>query len=291
MNHLIADNKVSTLRAYLIEKLQSSYDAREAGNLVQQLFEAYNGWSRTEVVMNAEQRMGESELLRYHFALKRLLNHEPIQYILGYAWFLDVQLEVGPGVLIPRPETEELVRLIAERNTQSNPRILDVGTGSGCIAIAIKNLIPGANVTALDVSDEALILAPRNAERLAVEIDFLKMDILSTHPQKTYDIIVSNPPYIPRNEQKIMARRVTEHEPHLALFTEDADALIFYRRLMELTPDLLTNGGQVFCEIHEQMASPLLELATNYAIQSPEVHVDMQGKNRMMSWNYQPNTP
>jgi release factor glutamine methyltransferase len=168
---------------------------------------------------------------------------------------------------------------------------LDVGTGSGCIAIAIKNLIPGANVTALDVSDEALSLAPRNAERLAVEIDFLKMDILSTHPQKTYDIIVSNPPYIPRNEQKIMARRVTEHEPHLALFTEDADALIFYRRLMELTPDLLTNGGQVFCEIHEQMASPLLELATNYAIQSPEVHVDMQGKNRMMSWNYQPNTP
>jgi release factor glutamine methyltransferase len=291
MNHLIADNKVSTLRAYLIEKLQSCYDTREAGNLAQQLFEAYRGWSRTEVVMNAEQRMGESELLRYHFALKRLLNHEPIQYILGYAWFLDVQLEVGPGVLIPRPETEELVRLIAERNTQSNPRILDVGTGSGCIAIAIKNLIPGANVTALDVSDEALILAPRNAERLAVEIDFLKMDILSTHPQKTYDIIVSNPPYIPRREQKIMARRVTEHEPHLALFTEDADALIFYRRLMELTPDLLTNGGQVFCEIHEQMASPLLELATNYAIQSPEVHVDMQGKNRMMSWNYQPNTP
>ena len=291
MNHLIADNKVVTLRAYLTEKLQGNYEAREAGNLVQQLFEAYNGWSRTEVVMNAEQRLGESELLRYHFALKRLLNHEPIQYILGYAWFLGVQLEVGPSVLIPRPETEELVRLIAERNTQSNPRILDVGTGSGCIAIAIKNLIPGANVTALDVSDEALILARRNAEKIGGEIDFLQMDILEAYPQNTYDIIVSNPPYIPKTEQESMARRVTEHEPHLALFTDDADALIFYRRLMELTPALLTNGGQVFCEIHEQMAEPLMELATILSIQSPEIHVDMQGKNRMMSWNYQPNTP
>jgi release factor glutamine methyltransferase len=291
MNQLIADNKVATLRAYLTEKLQSCYDAREAGNLVQQLFEAYNGWSRAEVVMNAEQRMGESELLRYHFALKRLVNHEPIQYILGYAWFLDVQLEVGPSVLIPRPETEELVRLIAERNTQPNPRILDVGTGSGCIAIALKNLIPAAHVTALDLSDDALILARRNAERLALDIEFSQLDILATHPQKTYDIVVSNPPYIPKMEKESMARSVTDHEPHLALFTDDSDALVFYRRLMELTPVLLTPGGQVFCEIHERMAAPLLELATHYAIQSPEIHVDMQGKNRMMSWKYQPNTP
>ncbi len=291
MNHLIADNKASTLRAYLIEKLQGCYDAREAGNLVQQLFEAYNGWSRTEVVMNAEQRLGESELLRYHFALKRLLNHEPIQYILGYAWFLDVQLEVGPSVLIPRPETEELVRLIGERNTQQNPRILDVGTGSGCIAIALKKIIPAADVTALDVSDDALRLARRNAEKLDVEIDFLRMDILEAHPQKTYDILVSNPPYIPKMEQESMARRVTEHEPHLALFTDDSDALVFYRRLMELTPALLTKGGQVFCEIHEQMAAPLMELASLLSIQSPEIHDDTQGKNRMMSWNYQPNRP
>ena len=291
MNHLIADNKVATLRAYITEKLQSCYDAREAGNLVQQLFDAYNGWTRAEVVMNAEKRMGESELLRYHFALKRLVNHEPIQYILGYAWFLDLPLEVGPAVLIPRPETEELVRLIAERNTQPNPRILDVGTGSGCIAIALKKLIPAAQITALDVSDEALNLARRNANKLSVEIEFSQLDILATHPQKTYDIVVSNPPYIPIMEKESMAPSVTEHEPHLALFTDDSDALVFYRRLMELTPVLLTPGGQVFCEIHERMAAPLLELATHYAIQSPEIHVDMQGKNRMMSWKYQPNTP
>jgi release factor glutamine methyltransferase len=117
------------------------------------------------------------------------------------------------------------------------------------------------------------------------------MDILEAHPQKTYDIIVSNPPYIPKMEQESMARRVTEHEPHLALFTDDADALMFYRRLMELTPVLLTKGGKVFCEIHEQMAKPLMELATILSIQSTEIHVDMQGKNRMMSWNYQSNTP
>jgi release factor glutamine methyltransferase len=140
------------------------------------------------------------------------------------------------------------------------------------------------------VSDEALILAHRNAVKLGVEIDFLQMDILEARPQKTYDIIVSNPPYIPKMEQESMARRVTEHEPHLALFTDDADALIFYRRLMELTPVLLTKGGKVFCEIHEQMAKPLMKLATILSIQSPEIHVDMQGKNRMMTWNY-PNTP
>jgi release factor glutamine methyltransferase len=284
MNQLIADNRVSTLRAYITEKLQSCFDAREASNLTSHLFEAYNGWSRSEVVMNAEKRMGESELLKYHFALKRLLQGEPLQYILGYTLFLDFKIEVTTDVLIPRPETEELVRLVVSRNTLPNPHILDIGTGSGCIAIGLKKLIPGALVSAADVSDKALQIAQSNAQLNQTAINFIALDFLQEQPEGKYDIVVSNPPYIPPAEADRMPKQVTQHEPHLALFAPENDALIFYRRLMELTPQLVQPGGSVFCEIHEDMANELLVLAQEYDIQSTEIHKDMQGKNRMLIW-------
>ncbi|MFM2201112.1 MAG: peptide chain release factor N(5)-glutamine methyltransferase, partial [Bacteroidota bacterium] len=164
MNHLIADNRVSTLRTYLTDKLGARYDEREAANLTQELFNAFNGWNRTDVVFKANERMGESELLKYHFALKRLLQGEPLQYVLEFAWFLDMKLHVNKNVLIPRPETEELVRLVVQNNSKSTPRILDIGTGSGCIALALKKLIPGAFVTAIDVCEDALSIARKNAE-------------------------------------------------------------------------------------------------------------------------------
>jgi release factor glutamine methyltransferase len=285
MNHLIADNKVSTLRAYLNDKLLSCYDSREAGNLVQALFDAFHGWSRSDVVINAHNRLGESELLKYHFALKRLLQGEPLQYVLGHAWFLDMKLRVDNSVLIPRPETEELVRLVAERTSLSNPRILDVGTGSGCIALGLKKIIPNSTVMAIDVSEAALSVARRNATEQMANVELVHLDILTDKPAGTFDIIVSNPPYIPLGEHATMAKRVTDHEPHLALFTADDDALVFYRRLMELSGELLAQGGRVFCEIHESMAEALLQLAVNYTIQDPTIFPDLQGRSRMMSWN------
>jgi len=285
MNHLIADNRVATLRSYLTDKLLACYDAREAGNIVNELFEAFSGWSRSEVMLNAQQRLGESELLKYHFALKRLLLGEPLQYVLGYAWFLDMKLHVEKHVLIPRPETEELVRLIVSKNTLAHPRILDVGTGSGCIALALKKLIPGAVVTAVDVSDDALMVAENNAVGLGLDVAFRHLDILSSKPDNTFDIIASNPPYIPLSEQASMSTHVTEHEPHLALFTEDDDALIFYKRLMQLSTEIANPGGFVFCEIHENKADALLQLAQQYSIQNPTIHDDLQGKNRMISWS------
>ena len=285
MNHLIADNRVSTLRAYLVDKLSTCYDSREAGNLAHELFHAYNDWGRAEVVLNTQQRLGESELLKYHFALKRLLSGEPLQYVLGYAWFLDLKLLVDNRVLIPRPETEELVRLVVSRNTLANPRILDVGTGSGCIALALKKLIPGAHVTAVDVSDDALSVAKKNAAMHSIDVEFASVDILSTKPEGRFDIIVSNPPYIPQQEQTTMNARVIEHEPHLALFTSDDDALIFYRRFMALSAETLNQGGQVFCEIHENMAEALMLLAKCFTIQNPTILPDLQGKNRMMCWS------
>ena len=287
MNQLLGDNKVNTLRAYLHGKLSERYGEREARNLVYALFDEFHGWSRTELVLRSNDRLGESELLRYHFALKRMMQGEPLQYVLGSGWFMGMKLRTTPAALIPRPETEELVRLVLEKNTLTAPAILDVGTGSGCIAIALKKHLPEASLTAVDISEEALMLAENNANSLEVNIEFKAVDILENNNLGEFDIIVSNPPYIPVSEAAGMANHVTAHEPHLALFTENDDPLVFYRRLMELTPTMLRPGGCVCCEIHENLADDLLQLAQHYPIQTPEFHRDLQAKNRMIFWRAQ----
>ena len=291
MNHLLADNKVSTLRSYLLSKLSERYGEREASNIAHALFDEYHSWSRAELILRAADRMGESELLRYHFALKRLMQGEPLQYVLGVGWFMGMRFQTTPAALIPRPETEELVRLIAQENTNPKPRILDIGTGSGCIAIGLKKLLPQADVTALDVSLEALELAQLNSQSLQAEVHFEACDILNTKPQGTFDIIVSNPPYIPASDIANMATNVTEHEPHLALFTPDNDALLFYRRILELSPSMLNNGGRIYFEIHEHQADALRTLAISLVKTTPEFHTDLQGKTRMMSCSLQTTMP
>jgi release factor glutamine methyltransferase len=284
MNQLIADNKVSTLRAYLVNKLCTLYESREANQIAQLLFEEFNGWKRSEVVLHLDHRLGESELLRYHFALKKILLGEPVQYVLGHTWFMGLKLKTTPAALIPRPETEELVQWALELNKIHEPRILDIGTGSGCVAIALKKGIPGAHVYALDVSESALQLAQENATLNTTEISFSRLDILHETPMGSYDIVVSNPPYIPQSESSSMHQRVTDYEPSIALFTDDDQALIFYERFMHLTPNLLNSGGIVICEIHENMEDSLMELATKYSISMPLIRHDMQGKPRMISW-------
>jgi release factor glutamine methyltransferase len=287
MNQLLGDNKVNTLRAYLHGKLSERYGEREARNLVYALFDEFHGWSRTELVLRSNDRLGESELLRYHFALKRMMQGEPLQYVLGNSWFMGMKLRTTPAALIPRPETEELVRLVLEKNTLIAPAILDVGTGSGCIAIALKKHLSEASLTAVDISEEALMLAESNANSLEVKIQFKTVDILKNNNLGEFDIIVSNPPYIPVSEAAGIASHVTAHEPHMALFTENDDPLVFYRRLMELTPTMLRPGGCVCCEIHENLADDLLLLAQHYPIQTPEIHHDLQAKNRMIFWRAQ----
>ncbi len=284
MNQLIADNRVKTLRTYLLDALLSCYEEREAGNLIHQLFEAYNGWSRSDVVMNANQRLGESELLKYHFALKRLVKGEPLHYVLGFAWFMNMKMAVNSHVLIPRPETEELVRLVVRRNTLAEPHILDIGSGSGCIAIGLKKHIQQAKVSGLDIDEDALQIARSNAASNHTPIEFLQLNILDEIPKGKFNIIVSNPPYIAPAEAEDMSHRVTFHEPHIALFTPHEDALIFYRRLMELTPQLLHSGGIAYCEIHENKADELVALAQDYPIHSVEIHKDLQNKNRIITW-------
>ncbi len=270
------------MQKHLSAQLSSLYDSRESSNIIYELFRHYKQWNRADVLMNKENRLSESEILQFHFAGKRLSKGEPLQYILGKSWFRGLEFIVNPSVLIPRPETEELVQLILDKNDIASPSILDIGTGSGCISVSLKKEIPNATVSAIDVSEDALSVAKQNAELNKVVINFIHQNILTTDlGANKYDVIVSNPPYIPLREKSEMLKQVTEHEPNLALFVPDENALLFYKRIIELAKKHLNPNGKVFCEIHEKMQDVLkIELEKN-RITTVEFIRDMQGKTRM----------
>lgn len=282
MNSLITDNKVSSVQEHLFAQLSSLYDARESSNIISELFRHYKQWNRADVLMNKDKRISESEILQFHFAGKKLAKGEPLQYILGKAWFRGLEFTVNPRVLIPRPETEELVQLILDKNEITSPSILDIGTGSGCIAISLKKEIPSANINAIDVSEDALSVAKHNAELNKVEINFIHQDILNTElGENKYDVIVSNPPYIPLREKSEMRKQVTEHEPNLALFVPDENALLFYSRIISLAKKHLSSHGKVFCEMHEEMEDALKIEFKKKGVKTIDFLQDMQGKTRM----------
>jgi len=279
VNQLLNDNKVSTVQSYLRENLSSRYDEREAAQITDALFAHFFSWNRADLVMKRDERISESELLKVHFALKRLKKGEPLQYVTQKAYFRGDEYFVSPSVLIPRPETEELVSLVLEKNTNATASILDVGTGSGCIPLSLKKHLPQAHITALDVSEEALTVAKRNADLLKRSIDFLQCNILDAAPEKSdWDIIVSNPPYVLESDKAFMTEHVLAHEPHLALFVPDQDPLLFYRRLYALCTTHLKKGGYLICEIHESQGQALIEM-TNGA---GEILKDLSGKDRFL---------
>jgi len=283
LNSLIADNKVSSLQEYLSAQLSARYDQRESANIIAELFRHYKNWNRADVLMNRDSRVTESELLQFHFAAKRLAKGEPLQYILGTAWFRGLEFKVNKDVLIPRPETEELVKLIIDRNQNSAPSILDIGTGSGCIAISLKKEIPAAKVSAVDVSESALAVAKENSVKNNVDVNFILQDVLTTDfGSNQFDIVVSNPPYIPEKDKDEMREQVLNHEPHLALFVPDENALLFYNRIIEIAMKHLSLNGKVFCEIHERMETALTEELQKNNITNFEFINDMQGKTRML---------
>ncbi|MFM9985720.1 MAG: peptide chain release factor N(5)-glutamine methyltransferase [Flavobacteriales bacterium] len=286
MNQLIADNKVSTLRAYLLDRIGSVYSARESQNMTQLLFQHYLGWDRLTLQLHQGDRLSESEILQLQFALKRILKGEPIQYITKHAWFRGLDLIVGPGVLIPRPETEELVQLVLDENRQTkSPRILDIGTGSGCIALALKFARPDAQLTAIDISTEALTIARKNAENLNLKIEFVHADALSAPMMsEKFDVIVSNPPYVLESDKGFMSDNVLNHEPHNALFVADNDPLLFYRNILNWSRHLLTPDGFVACEMHESMEIPMAEMLLENGISSFSFHRDLQDKTRFVRY-------
>jgi release factor glutamine methyltransferase len=283
MNNYIRDNRVATIRHYLKVALLGLYDAREADQIVKILFQHYLGWSSTDIMVRQDQRISESEILLFHQALKKLLQGMPVQYATGSAYFLDMTLKVSPAVLIPRPETEELVRLIASDYAHQAPAILDVGTGSGCIGLGLKKQLPQAQVTLLDTSSEALDIAEYNARSLQLEVQFIHADIMHYRSEPhQWDIIVSNPPYIPLSEKKDMAPHVVQHEPHVALFVTDQQPLIFYWRILQIARIALKPGGKIYFEIHERMGESILKLCMDSGLTKVKIVKDMQGKDRMV---------
>lgn len=232
----------------------------------------------------------EEETLMFE-ALSRLKLHEPIQYIIGKAHFMEMDFKVTKDVLIPRPETEELVRWIVEEvkskkyKVQSNVlKILDIGTGSGCIAISLAKNLPKAKVYALDVSAEALEVAIENAEQNDVEVTFLKQDILEFEFEFgfNFDIIVSNPPYVRELEKKEMHKNILEHEPDLALFVSDENPLVFYKRITEFASENLKEGGALFFEINQYLGKKTEQLLKDHNFSEIELRKDMFDNDRML---------
>ena len=270
--------------------LKGEYSESEIHVLGMLILEKLTGFSRIWLLIHKELKLNDEQNIIASQYLERLKNHEPIQYILGETEFYGLKFKVNPSVLIPRPETEELVEWVKPPHPpkggflSGTPTLLDVGTGSGCIAVALKKKFPSANVSAMDISPEALALAKENAALNEVNIEFIQDDIL--HPAATdrkWDVIVSNPPYIPASEQRYLHKNVTDFEPHLALFVQDNDPLIFYRKIAEFALSHLSAGGRLYVEIHQSLGRQCCQLLESMGFQSVVLRKDLSGNDRMIS--------
>ncbi len=274
-------------RTVLYKELKEVYDGDELKNIIDLVLEYVTGLPRTEQVKAKKPYLTCHELENLDTITERLKQNEPVQYVLEEAWFAGMKFKVNKNVLIPRPETEELVDwVISESGIQSSEfRVLDIGTGSGCIPIAIKKKLPLAKVSAIDVCSEAIFLATENAVALETEIEFILLDFLNEEKWNEfgkYEVIVSNPPYVMQKEKETMHTRVTAHEPHLALFVPDDDSVIFYRKLADFALKHLNNGGKLFVEINESLGEQVVDLFRSKGFNSIALRKDMQGKDRLV---------
>ena len=288
----MSSNLVRDCRRHYASELEKIYDSDEANALIMILLEHYFGIDRVKMALEPELRLSESELLTLHFAVKELLKNKPIQYVIGETEFCGMRFFVEEGVLIPRPETEELVNKLAVSSCQLavNPspsfRIIDIGTGSGCIAISLAKLLKDSVVTAVDVSEKALEIAKKNADLNGVDVRFILDDILNPqNPElidNQYDIIVSNPPYVCESEKSEMRANVLDYEPSSALFVSDNDPLIFYRKILEFAQKTLKPNGQIWFEINEKFGDEMQNLCHEKGFKNVEIIKDFRGKERIL---------
>jgi release factor glutamine methyltransferase len=247
------------------------------------VFEKILRLTKTEILSNTEIPVVDGDLNALTQANNRINKNEPVQYILGEAFFYGRKFHVTPAVLIPRPETEELVAQVLKNIKKRQPKILDIGTGSGCIPITLTLEINGAEVYATDVSDQAISVAKRNAETLGAKVDFIQHDILKSDlPFKSLDVIVSNPPYITKIESGKMSENVTAYEPHLALFVSDDDPLIFYKAIAEKARHVLNPEGLLIVEINAQYGTGVSRLFSENGFRNISVIKDVNGKDRIV---------
>ena len=284
----VASNLVRDIRKYYREQLCSIYDYEEANSLVSILLEYYFKIDRVKMALEPDMRLSESEMLTFHFAVKDLLKNKPIQYIMGETVFCDLKFKVNENVLIPRPETEEMIYKIvnSQQSTVNNHcSIIDIGTGSGCIAISLAKTFPESHVYALDISEEALNVAKENAINNNVDVSFIHDNILNLKNkiETKFDIIVSNPPYVRELEKAEMHNNVLEWEPHKALFVSDNNPLIFYRGILEFAKSHLKENGEIWFEINEFLGKEMTDLCHELGFSDVNIYKDFRGKERILT--------
>jgi release factor glutamine methyltransferase len=267
-----------------IQELKSIYDVAEVESFFFIVLEAFHDKKRIDLALNPDFEIDTIQLLQWETVLSQLKDQKPIQYILGETEFFGLRFYVDKNTLIPRPETEELVEWIIKDNANTKDfKILDIGTGSGCIAVSLAKNIPNATVFAIDVSEKALAVAKKNAQRNDVSVTFLEKNILETEDLDfQFDVIISNPPYVRHLEKAEIHQNVLAHEPHLALFVEDNDALLFYRKIAELAKKNLSKNGLLYFEINQYLGKEMVELLQQYDFKNIQLKKDVYGNDRMI---------
>lgn len=280
--------KLKDLKSKFQQELKTTYPETEITSFFYLLTEAYLGKKRLQLALEPGIIINSNQLKQFEEALERLLQQEPIQYIIGDTEFFGYLFKVNKHVLIPRPETEELVAWIVEDSKFHSPlptshfRLLDIGTGSGCIPISLAKEIPDAKVSSIDISKEAIEVAQLNANLNKVQVDFVQQDILSTQTlMGEYDVIVSNPPYVRELEKAQMQKNVLDFEPSLALYVKDNDPLIFYRKIAELAKNVLAENGALYLEINQYLMEETKQLLQDIGYVNIEMKKDMYGNYRM----------
>jgi len=279
--------KIKEYRTQFIQELTPIYDAGEAESFFYLILEENHQMKRIDLALNPDLTFSDTAIQYWNSILEELKKEIPVQYLLGKTSFYGLEFEVNENVLIPRPETEELVEWILESQKSKvksqKPKILDIGTGSGCIAISLAKNIPNAVVFAIDISEKALATAKKNAKINGVDVAFLEKNILETEDlEQQFDIVVSNPPYVRELEKHEIKKNVLDNEPHLALFVEDNDALIFYRKIAELALKNLSQNGQLFFEINQYLGKETVALLEKMNFKNIELRKDIYGNDRMI---------
>lgn len=276
-------NVMNLSASHIRQSLQETYSAQEAANLSRIICCEMLGQTAVDYYLGKDITLSSKEKQDLDGILARLRDFEPIQYVQGTARFLERSYCVAPGVLIPRPETEELVEAVL-KEVSPDARLLDIGTGSGCIAISLSKALPGASVEAWDVSEEALVIARRNNEILGGDVRFVRRNVLTYVPdgEERYDAIVSNPPYVTESEKQDMERNVLDWEPPTALFVPDDDPLLFYRQIAELGRTMLVSGGKLCFEINRAYGEATMAMLYGKGYANPRVLKDISGNDRII---------
>jgi len=278
-----SEYKIKDLLAFIKKELNPVYSEGEIESLIPLIFKHVFNYSNLDIYLNNQIQSSDLKIRKFREMIKQLKNEVPIQYITGKAEFLDITLNIKPGIFIPRPETEEIVQYVIMHSDKKVPEILDIGTGSGNIAITLAKNIDGSMVDAIDISEEALKIASQNAKNNMADVNYFQMDIHKHHKysiQKKYDIIISNPPYVKESEKPGMSKNVLSNEPINAIFVPDKNPLIFYKAIVEFAETHLKRGGWIYLEINEKLASETSLLLKKF--NDILIIKDINGKDRMV---------